>query len=241
MLGVAALASALLTGFGPAPDAVRAQLIGMPPSVGIVVATLDNGKSDVASYGARFGGDSPFEIGSITKTFTATLLADMIVRHEVAPDDPIEDYLPPGAKAPTFEGRHITLADLATQSSGLPRMPTNFMPTNPDDPYVDYDDAKLLAFLASYKLTRAPGASHEYSNLGFGLLGYLLARRLHVDYATAIRTRILEPLGMSHTDLETAVHWVKGNNRRPSAPSSPRRAGKVGSECIIATDGDRER
>ena len=122
------------------------------------------------SYGEKFSGDSAFEIGSITKTFTATLFADMIVRHEVDPSDPIVKYLPPGSSAPTFEGHEITLADLATQSSGLPRMPTNFAPANNADPY-DYDETKLWAFLQTYKLERAPGSSFEYSNLGFGLLG----------------------------------------------------------------------
>jgi serine-type D-Ala-D-Ala carboxypeptidase/endopeptidase len=203
-----ALVSLALTAFGPPPDAVRAQ-VAYVPGVGIEIATLDSGRSEVRSYGAKLDADSAFEIGSVTKTFTATLFADMIGRHEVAPDDPIERYLPAGATAPTFEDRHITLADLATQSSGLPRMPANLSPANPDDPYVDYDDAKLLAFLSSYKLTRAPGATFEYSNLGFGLLGYLLARRLGVDYATAIRTRILEPLGMSHTLVATGARIVK--------------------------------
>lgn len=236
----AVLASALLTGFGPAPDAVRAQLTGAPPSVGISVATLDDGRSDVRSYGVSFDGDSPFEIGSITKTFTATLLADMVVRHEVAPDDPIERYLPPVATVPTFEGRHITLAELATQSSGLPRMPTNWMPANSDDPY-DYDDAKLLAFLASYKLTRAPAEAFEYSNLGFGLLGYLLARRLGVDYATAIRTRILQPLGMSNTVVETRdriVHTVGGHNADGDATRNWQFAALAGAGAIVSTPND---
>ncbi len=238
---LAALGSMLLMGVGPPSGAVRAQLSGYPFSVGIAVATLDEGKSDVQSYGARLGGDSPFEIGSITKTFTATLFADMIVHHEVAPDDAIERYLPPGAAAPTFEGRHITLADLATQSSGLPRLPTNLMPAHPDDPYVDYDDAKLLAFLASYKLTRAPGSSFEYSNLGFGLLGYLLARRLGVAYADAIRTRILEPLGMSQTTLATAGHpatTVGGHDADGDPVPNWNLAALAGAGSIVSTPND---
>ncbi|MBV9103324.1 MAG: serine hydrolase, partial [Candidatus Eremiobacteraeota bacterium] len=160
------------------------------------------GHTAFASFGgAHLSENTPLEIGSITKTFTAALLAVMVQRGEVALDDPIEKFLPAGAKAPTYQGRHITLRDLATQSSGLPRMPTNFTPGNADDPYADYGEKQLLEFLASYELKRAPGAEAEYSNLGFGLLGYLLARRLGMDYATAVRTRILEPLGMSHTHV----------------------------------------
>ncbi len=239
--GAALLACTLLTALTPEPDAIRAQLAGSPPPVGIVIATLDHGNSDVRSYGARFNGDSPFEIGSITKTFTAALFADMIVRREISPDDPIERYLPAGATAPTLAGRHITLADLATQSSGLPRMPDNFTPADANDPYVDYDDAKLLAFLASYKLKRAPDASFEYSNLGFGLLGYLLARHLGVDYATAIRTRILEPLGMSHTTLETARHpaaTVGGHDIDGDAAPNWNFAALAGAGAVVSTPND---
>src|ERR1700729_2992858 len=72
-----ALASLALTAFGPPPDAVRAQ-VAYVPGVGIEVATLDSGHSDVRSYGAKLDADSAFEIGSITKTFTASLFADMI-------------------------------------------------------------------------------------------------------------------------------------------------------------------
>ncbi|MGB8267408.1 MAG: serine hydrolase domain-containing protein [Candidatus Velthaea sp.] len=196
----AGLGSALMATIGPVPQVVTAQLSAFP-GVAIVSATIDGDATAVQSFGASYNADLPFEIGSITKTFTATLFADMIVKHEVAPDDPIERYLPPGATAPEFQGAQITLEDLATQFSGLPRLPTNLAPADAADPYADYDEAKLLAFLASYKLTRAPGASFEYSNVGYGLLGYLLARRLGVDYRTAIRTRILEPLGMPHTDV----------------------------------------
>jgi len=204
-LASAALACAVLPGLGfmPASDDVAPYVAPMP-GVGIVVATIDGERSEVRSFGTDLGGESSFEIGSITKTFTATLFADMVVHHEVSPDDPIERYLPAGARAPTFGEQHITLLDLATQTSGLPRLPTNLAPANANDPYADYDETKLLAFLGSYALPRAPGATFEYSNLGVGLLGYLLARRLGVDYATAVRTRVLEPLGMTHTVIAEA-------------------------------------
>jgi len=239
--GVAlALAFSVFCGFGPSPDQVRVQLAAAP-GTGIVIATLDGGRSEIQAYGAILDAESPFEIGSISKTFTATLFADMVLRHEVKPQDRIDRYLPPGTVAPKFGGRPITLLDLATQTSGLPRMPTNFAPAKMDDPYVDYDDAKLLAFLTSYKLTRAPGATFEYSNLGFGLLGYLLARRLHMDYATAIRTRILRPLGMKHTDLEIAGHpveTVKGHDADGDPASNWNQAVLAGAGAIVSTPHD---
>jgi D-alanyl-D-alanine-carboxypeptidase/D-alanyl-D-alanine-endopeptidase len=76
-----------------------------------------------------------FEIGSINKTFTGTLLADMVARKEVALDDPISKYLPKGVTAPSRNGRAITLLDLATHRSGLPRLPDNHKPADPQNPY----------------------------------------------------------------------------------------------------------
>lgn len=236
----AALAASLLPGWLPAPAAVEAQIDGLP-GVGIVIASIDGDRSDVRSYGAHFDGASRFEIGSITKTFTATLFADMLVRHEVSADDPIERYLPEGARAPIFGGQHITLADLATQTSGLPRMPTNFSPTNSADPYVNYDEKMLLAFLAGYTLPRAPAATFEYSNLGMGLLGYLLARRLRLDYATAIRTRVLEPLGMSHTRIPAAGHpvpTVPGHDVDGDPVANWTLAALAGAGAVVSTPGD---
>jgi serine-type D-Ala-D-Ala carboxypeptidase/endopeptidase len=193
----------------------------------------------VVSVGAPFNGDSAFEIGSITKTFTATLFADMILRGEVAADDPIEKYLPKGTRVPTYNGRSITLADLAEQDSGLPLLPSNIALAT--DPYADYDDAKLLAFLGGYVLQRSPGAQYEYSNLGMGLLGDLLARRLGVDYATAIRTRILEPLGMTHTYVATTGHsdsTVPGHDSDGDPFENWHSEALAGAGAIVSTPND---
>ena len=237
---VATAALAWVSGFGPLEADVRAQLVGQPRDVGIAVATLDGGKTLVQSVGGAFDGDSRFEIGSITKTFTATLFADMIVRHEVAADDPLEKFLPAGVKAPQFQGHSITLADLATQSSGLPPLPTNFAPNDNDDPY-DYDDGRLRDFLSTYALTRAPGQRFEYSNLGFGLLGGLLARRLGLDYATAVRTRIFGPLGMKHTDVAIRgryVPTVPGHDSDGDPVSNWHFAAFAGAGAIVSTPDD---
>ena len=76
-----------------------------------------------------------FEIGSITKVMTALLAADMAHRGEVKLDDPVQKYLPDSVKVPQRSGKQITLIDLATHTSGLPRMPENFRPAAPDNPY----------------------------------------------------------------------------------------------------------
>ena len=177
-------------------------------SRGMVVGLTDTGGHRVIAHGygdtaktRRVDADTLFEIGSITKLFTATLLADMIGKGEVIRDERVQDLLPAGVGVPERNGRAITLFDLVTHRAGLPRMPADFgldHQTNPDRPYT----ADLLyAFLASHRLTRTPGDDAVYSNLGFGLLGHALSLRAGVDYEALLRTRVLAPLGLFRTAI----------------------------------------
>lgn len=190
---------------------------------GIVLGFIDpDGATRVTHYGeagpgARaLGPRSAFEIGSITKTFTAALLADMVARGEMALDDPVQDYLPEGVTMPGWEDRQITLADLATHHSGLPRMPDNFEPANPEDPYADYGTEQLYDFLSNHELRREPGTEYEYSNLAVGLLGHVLELATGEEYEVLVRERILEPLGMTTTGVtlegQLAEWMTKGHN-----------------------------
>ena len=131
---------------------------------GIVIGVIDAKGRRVVSYGSLekgdkrpLDGDTLFEIGSITKVFTALLLADMVQRGEVKLDDPISKYVPTSAKIPQRDGKQITLVDLATHTSGLPRMPGNFTPKDPANPYIDYTEDQLYTFLSSYELPRDVG------------------------------------------------------------------------------------
>src|SRR6185437_13514122 len=114
-------------------------------SVGIVVGVIDATGQRIIAYGnldkgdnRPLNGDTVFEIGSVTKVFTSLLLADMVQRGEVALTDPVAKYLPPQVKVPERGGKKITLVDLATHTSGLPRLPTNLKPRDPNNPYADY-------------------------------------------------------------------------------------------------------
>ncbi len=167
---------------------------------GIVVGLLDaNGARRIVALGVDSNG--VFEIGSITKTFTATILADMVVRGEARLDDPVAKYLPATAHIPSLNGRQITLLDLATQSSGLPRMPSNFAPRDSTNPYADYSVDQMYAFLAGYQLPRDIGQTYEYSNLGMGLLGHTLALKAGLSYEGLVQRRVLMPLHMSETAI----------------------------------------
>lgn len=178
-------------------------------AVGVVVGMVDAGGRRIVAYGhpalgssQLVDGDTIFEIGSITKVFTGLLLADMAGRRQVRLSEPVQGLLPPGVRVPTYEGRPITLADLATHTSGLPRLPENMAPKDPGNPYADYTRQQLFDFLGGYELKRAPGRRFEYSNLGMGLLGQALAYRAgEADYAALVQHRIVGPLGLHSTAI----------------------------------------
>ena len=200
----------------PDPEEAKAllvQLVDVEKRVpGIVVGMISSDPQErwVVGYGRLSAtdtrlpdGDTVFEIGSITKVFTGILLAQAVVNGEVKLDDPISMYLPEGVTAPEYEGKAITLFDLATHTSGLPREPSNLHPKDPSNPRVDYTMEQMYDFLSGYRLTRAPGSTYEYSNYGMGLLGNLLVRRAGLaDYEALLLERITGPLGMDSTRIE---------------------------------------
>lgn len=210
-------------------ETLRTRIDVAKKGVGIVVGLVDDKGTRVISYGKMrnkgdqmVDGDSVFEIGSITKTFTALLLADMAEKGEVKLDDPISKFLPATVKAHKVNGKEITLLNLTRHTSGLPRMPDNFAPKDPDNPYADYTVKDMYAFLNAYKSTREIGAYHEYSNFGVGLLGHVLALRVGTDYESLLRVRVLQPLQMTSTSItltpEMKSHLATGHwDRLPVA------------------------
>jgi CubicO group peptidase (beta-lactamase class C family) len=177
-------------------------------AAGIVLGVMEaDGSTRVVSYGdpgpgaQPLGPDSVFEIGSITKVFTSTILADMAAKGEVKLDVPAQTYAPAGMVLPKRGGKEITLLNLSEQNSGLPRLPTNLKLTNAANPYADYSTADLNDFLSHYDLPRDIGAKFEYSNLGVGILGNLLANRADKPYETLVQERVLKPLGMKMTGI----------------------------------------
>jgi CubicO group peptidase (beta-lactamase class C family) len=143
-----------------------------------------------------------FEIGSIGKVFTTTLLADMAERREIELTDAIQACLPDGVTAPTWFGQPITLTHLATHTSGLPGEWSNLNPTDGNNPFAGYTTELMYEFLDSYMLTRAPGSTYEYSNYGMGLLGQLLVRKTGVGYEELVVTRIADELGLADTRID---------------------------------------
>ena len=199
--------------------------------VGIVVGVIEPQGRRIVAYGAvnqgdarPLNGDTIFEIGSVTKVFTSLLLADMVQRGEVALSDPVAKFLPAEVKVPERGGRAITLVDLSTHTSGLPRLPSNLQPKDSANPYADYTVQHLYQFLSTYQLTRDIGTQFEYSNLGGGLLGFALARRAGMDYEALVRSRITAPLGMKSTSItlspEMKTRLAVGHDEKLTATSN---------------------
>ncbi len=175
-------------------------------SVGLAVGWIDAEGSFVVGYG-KLAADDPrvpdgttvYEIGSITKVFTGILLADMVARGEVELNEPVQKSLPDTVTMPRDGETEISLYHLTTHTSGLPRMPSNFSPADPGNPYADYSVEQMYEFLGEASLAGPPGENASYSNLGVGLLGHVLALRAGMSYEALVRERIAGPLGMKDT------------------------------------------
>ena len=190
---------------------------------GIVIGIVDETGRDFYAYGqTRLGSNETptdqtlYEIGSISKVFTATLLAQLVESGELAYSDTVDSLLPENVTVPTRQQRSITLEHLATHASGLPNNPPSVIENRPDNPFSPYPPEKLHAFLNSYQLTRNPGTEYEYSNLGMGLLGYALSLKSETSYEVALTDRLLKPLGLLDTILspssEQGLRRAQGYN-----------------------------
>jgi D-alanyl-D-alanine-carboxypeptidase/D-alanyl-D-alanine-endopeptidase len=152
--------------------------------------------------------DHLFEIGSVTKTFTAVALASMVKEGKIKLSDAVQNHLPKSVKLPIKNGKAITFVSLSNHSSGLPRLPTNLAPKDPLDPYADYSVTMMYDFLNNHTLTREVGKSHEYSNLGAGLLGHVLSLIDNKSYQQMITDRVFKPLGMKHSYVDVPANQL---------------------------------
>ncbi len=188
----------------------------------VMVGAVHRGQSAV--HGADPG--TQFEIGSVTKTFTALALAHLVVRGVVELVQPLNDLLPRDITAPERGGEVITLRHLASHTSGLPGLPKGLRARGlfRSDPYAGCTGELLMDGLRRTRLRSVPGARFHYSNLGAGLLGLVLARHTGTDYDTLVQAEICRPLGMSDTrvvlDPEGLTRLTPGHSRtgRPRPP-----------------------
>jgi D-alanyl-D-alanine-carboxypeptidase/D-alanyl-D-alanine-endopeptidase len=187
----------------------------------IVIGFVDPNGTRIFSFGnmskahnVPVNENTLFDIGSITKTFTTLLLADMVKQGIVNLTDPIDKYLPASVKVPEFNGIKITLEDLGTHTSGLPEWPSNIWLNNKVGTINQHYNASLLyQGLSNTKLTREPGSKFQYSSFGIGLLGHILSLKAGIPFDQLLKDRILNVLGMNDTKITLSQNEIK--NRFP--------------------------
>ncbi|MEV0262778.1 serine hydrolase domain-containing protein [Streptomyces sp. NPDC050617] len=195
----------------PGPQPPSALLSAAPGASAVVAGLYHRGQRTFIARGStEYEGGDPadartrFEIGSLTKTFTALLLAELAARGEVGHHDSAVRHLPPGTRYPAG-AEAITLTHLATHTSGLPRLPPGLLATAGRrlfaNPYAAFTGADVLHALSRTRLRFRPGSRLRYSNFGVGLLGHALcgAAGGGLSYEELLASRVLSPLGLSGT------------------------------------------
>jgi len=222
-----------------------------PDQTQFAVAFINDGS--VHFYGVKRVNDSitavdnarsVFEIGSITKVFTSTLLAHAVTEGKVKLDDAISDRL----GFPLHNAVNISYKQLANHTSGLPRMPSNFnfsAMLSPSNPYKNYSNADLEVFLKNdMKVMQNPGEKYDYSNVGAGTLGYVLCKIASTDYQALAAEKIFKPHGMvSTTTVRASIeeNLVKGLNAQGQETSNWDLGALMGAGGILSTVEDLSR
>lgn len=189
-------------------DSVARDYIQKSNTVGLSIAVIKGGKVNTYNYGETIKGNKKlpgnstiYEIGSITKTFTSTLLAYYVNEGKISLSDPVTKFLPDSvAHNPALQ--KITLLNLSNHTSGLPSLPDNFkkqLAYNALNPYKNYTKQLLFAYLKSCSLNSKPGESYAYSNLAVGLLGTILEQVSGKSFEQMVGEIICNPLGMRNT------------------------------------------
>lgn len=219
---------------------------------GLVLAIFDKGNIRRYSYGTTKrttqqlpdAGTTIFEIGSITKTFNSLLLAKEVIAGRMKLNDPINKYLPDAIPALNFQGRPITLKQLANHTSGFPRLPENIFlgKINPQDPYKHYVADSLYSYLKHYRPSAVPGTRFSYSNFGAGVLGTILERSKKKTFEELILSEICTPLGMKNTTVTLNAsqqqNFAQGYNEKGEATAPWDLASLKGSGAIRSTLND---
>jgi CubicO group peptidase (beta-lactamase class C family) len=221
-------------------EALKSGQLAPSTGAGVSIGVVEHGVRSVFSFGAAKV-DSIFEIGSISKTFTGLILAQMVAQGKVKLEDPVRELLPPGTVAKPA-GAEITLLDLVTQHSGLPRMPDNFHPADAQNPYADYRSAELFSYLRKRGAGKPSDVPFLYSNLGFGLLGQALSERAGVPYPELLKAEVTRPLALHDTTVilspEHQRRFMQGHNADHHPAHAWDLVALAGAGAIRSTAGD---
>lgn len=193
------------------PDYIKENVrtrIDYGKAVGVVIGVINPGGKYCYGYGKTSltgkktpDEDTVFEIGSNTKVFTCSVLAQMVQQEILNLQDPIKKYLPASVNVSDYKDLPIRLVHLATHTAGFPRAPLNLKPVNPENPWADYTVEQMYDFLSEYSLKEEPGKSYSYSNYGLGLLGHILSLKNGMSYEEMISKYIGTPLSFKDTGI----------------------------------------
>ncbi|MDQ4034109.1 MAG: beta-lactamase family protein [Actinomycetota bacterium] len=212
------------TGLVGRVDASVRTIASISRAPAVVLAVIAGDQTAIACHGNPTPtAHTVFELGSITKTFTALLLAEMVAHGKVKYHDLITAYLPPQAFPRRLPATPVTLIHLATHTAGFPRLPGNFylraLPAWWTNPYARYRLDDLYRATARTRPRHPPGTRMHYSNFGVGLLGQLLANAASGDYGHLVLDRICRPLGMTDTLTEAGPSCATGHRHGRPLPT----------------------
>ncbi|SHE89551.1 CubicO group peptidase, beta-lactamase class C family [Fodinibius roseus] len=219
-----------------------------PNQTQLSIASIDD--TSAVFYGAIRAGDtlqtidnkdSVFEIGSLSKVFTSTLLANLVHHNKLMLNQPIQAYL----DFPLNDSLQVSFLELANHTSGLPRIPSGFIRESlwhMDNPYKDYNEKKLRDYMSNnMEPDHEPGSTFQYSNIGAGILGYVLTRIEGQSYEEMLQQKIFQPLEMQHSTTQRAFvndKLVAGLSKRGKTASNWDLGAIPGAGAILSTSED---
>jgi len=199
-------------------DSLALGYLKNPNNNSLSIAVVNDGKTEIFFYGETTKGNgllpdrnSIYEIGSVSKTFTAIMIAHAVNEGKILLNDDIRKYLPGSYPDLQFNGKPITILSLANQTSGFPRLPENFFQHpayKESDPYQAYSKEMIYQYLANFKLSQLPGTKAEYSNFGFAVLGTILENVYKVPLDKLLLEMITVPLKMKATGYTVAPLYI---------------------------------
>ena len=217
-------------------DQRAAALFQQSGFTGMVMVIVRNGEVSIKGYGETYPGsgvrpdaNSLLRLCSVSKVFTTDLLLKQVGEGKLSLDDPLQRFAPRGKVVPLGPaGQRITLLELATHTSGLPREVSSYPKHTPHFTFPDKDFR--WTWLPVQHLKTAPGTAAFYSNIGFDLLGDALASANHRTYAQLLDEQLLRPLALYNTTLvpsqQQCSRLLRGNrdegpctDTQPSGPS----------------------
>ena len=187
-----------------------APFISKEEHIGLSLALIDGEDMEYFHFGKVEKGSAVqptnehlWEIGSISKTYTAILALRYCEANDLALDSPVNDWLPDECTDLSLEGQPLTFLHLLNHTSGLPRLPADlFDGADEEDPYAHYSREMILDYVCKFEPNRVPGTVHEYSNLGFALVGLLLERHSGKSYAELLEEYVFHPLGLEESYVQ---------------------------------------